>query len=177
MRSGPRLSFRRRGWTCVGTNPATSTTAWPSGAIRGSSRYTSGRALDREAVWARLLRHPRHWALLGFGYWVVVERVTGRFVGEVGVARFERETPGLLPELGLLPEAGWVLRPWAHGQGYAREAVEAVLAWRDVHLPVQGTFCLIHPDNTPSLRLARRMGFVPVSEVGEPNHPLTLLRR
>ena len=47
-------------------------------------------------------------ALLGFGYWLVEERATGAFVGEVGLADFRRE---LEPGFGDAPEAGWVLIP------------------------------------------------------------------
>ena len=39
----------------------------------------------REEAWARLLRYAGHWALLGYGFWLVEDRTTGSFVGEVGV--------------------------------------------------------------------------------------------
>ncbi|MFB9990902.1 GNAT family N-acetyltransferase [Deinococcus oregonensis] len=123
------------------------------------TRYTTGQPLARQDVWTRLLRHPGHWMLFGFGYWLVFERSTGRFVGEVGLARFKRDSLRNHPELDALPEAGWVLMPWAHGQGFAREVVEAVLNWRDLNLSHGATFCLIDPANLPSLKLAAKVGF------------------
>jgi len=38
-----------------------------------------------------LLRYAGHWALAGYGYWIVEERESGRPVGEVGLADFRRE--------------------------------------------------------------------------------------
>src|ERR1700760_1975625 len=57
----------------------------------------------REECWARLLRYAGHWPLLGFGYWLVEEKETGEFVGEVGFADFQRD---MQPALGGVPELG-----------------------------------------------------------------------
>jgi RimJ/RimL family protein N-acetyltransferase len=140
-------------------------------------RYTSGTVISRQDAWTRLLRHPGHWALLGFGYWVVVERLSGRFIGEVGIARFKRSVVSTLPHLDALPEAGWVLLPWAHGQGYGAEAVKAVLEWRDQHLTANGTFCLIAAENVPSLKLAEKFGFQPYTTLQDKSSELLVLLR
>ncbi|HEX5870568.1 MAG TPA: GNAT family protein, partial [Longimicrobium sp.] len=81
---------------------------------------------------------------------------TGRFVGDMGLADFRRE---VTPPLGDAPEAGWVLAPWAHGRGFATEAVRAVLAWADAHLAAPRTVCLIAPENAASLHVAEKCGF------------------
>ena len=141
------------------------------------TRHTTVKPLSRQDVWSRLLRNPGHWALLGFGYWVVEERASGRFMGEVGQSRFRREILSAHPELDEVPEAGWVLLPWAHGQGYAQEAVAAALAWRDAELPGHKTFCIISPGNEASLRLAGRMGFVANGSVGQGDDAVTLFLR
>ncbi|WP_309573382.1 GNAT family N-acetyltransferase [Deinococcus sp.] len=141
------------------------------------TRYTSGKPLPRQDVWTRLLRHPGHWALLGFGYWVAQERESGRFIGEVGLGRFKRDLLAGEPELDTMPEAGWVTLPWAHGRGYAHEAVSAALAWRDANVPGTETFCIISPENVASLRLAGRAGFMVRSEAGTADDPVLLLQR
>ena len=141
------------------------------------TRFISAKPLSVQEVWSRLLRNPGHWALLGFGYWVVEERGSGRFVGEVGQSRFRREVLSGHPELDDVPEAGWVTLPWAHGRGYAHEAVAAALAWRDTELPGRETFCVIRPDNAASLQLARRLEFVPHGNVGHGDEQVTLLLR
>src|SRR5437660_1168592 len=45
------------------------------------TRHVGGRPFTREECWTRLLRNVGHWQLLGFGYWIVRERASGRFVG------------------------------------------------------------------------------------------------
>ena len=94
-------------------------------------RHIAGRPSTPEESWSRLLRYAGLWPLLGFGYWAVEERATGRFVGDVGLADFHRD---MTPPLGDAPEAGWALAPWSHRKGYATEAMRAVLAWSDVEL-------------------------------------------
>jgi RimJ/RimL family protein N-acetyltransferase len=119
------------------------------------TRYIGGQPFTAEEVWSRLLRYVGHWHLLGFGYWIIHERASGLFVGEVGFADFHRE---ISPQLDA-PEIGWALATWAHGRGLATEAVRAALAWADAHLSTSRTVCLIDPDNTPSLRVAQKCGF------------------
>src|SRR5689334_3667585 len=63
------------------------------------------RPLTEEEAWHRLLRYSGSWSLLGMGYWVVREKTTGVFVGEVGLSDLCRD---ITPSLGKLPEAGWV---------------------------------------------------------------------
>ncbi len=129
------------------------------------TRYIGGKPATEEETWARVLRYAGLWALLGFGYWVARERATGRFVGEVGLADFRRD---LRPPFADAAEVGWALAPWAHGQGFATEAVGAVLAWADARagdpsapaaLASGRTACLIAPENAASVRVAEKCGF------------------
>lgn len=120
------------------------------------TRFITGRPSTEEEVWARLLRYVGHWAVLGFGYWVVREKGTGRFVGEVGLADFKRAVE---PPFNGAPEAGWILAPWAHGRGFATEAVRAVLAWGSANLGLGRTVCMIDPTNLPSIAVAQKCGY------------------
>ena len=121
-------------------------------------RFIGGQPLGREEVWHRLLRHVGHWALLGFGYWIVHERRTGAFVGEVGFAENHRQ---VVPDFAGAPECGWTLAARAQRQGFASEALRAALAWSDARREGARTVCLIDPDNAASIRLAGRIGFQP----------------
>ena len=101
---------------------------WADAAV---TRFIGGRPASREDVWNRILRYRGLWSLLGFGYWAVNERETGRYVGDVGFADFHRD---LTPSLNGAPEVGWALATWAHGRGFATEAVRAAIAWGDTHI-------------------------------------------
>jgi RimJ/RimL family protein N-acetyltransferase len=120
------------------------------------TRHIGGSPLTQEEAWTKFLRYVGHWALLGFGYWVVEEKATGSFVGEIGFADYKRE---LEPSLDDKPEIGWVLAPHSHGKGYATEAVRAAIAWGDAHFGPSQTSCIIFPENRPSLRVAEKCGY------------------
>jgi len=120
------------------------------------TRFTTGKPSTREEVWARILRYAGHWTLLGFGYWVIADRATGRFLGEAGFADFRRE---IEPALDDIPEIGWALLPSAHGRGYATEAAGAAIAWIEGQLGPIRTACIIAPENGPSIRVAERCGY------------------
>jgi RimJ/RimL family protein N-acetyltransferase len=120
-------------------------------------RYITGRPSTREESWSRLLRYIGHWTLLGYGYWVVEERATAAFVGEMGFADFHRDMD---PPLEGRPELGWILKKSAHGKGYATEALTAIAAWGDAHFGEKETACMIAPENTASIRVAEKIGFV-----------------
>ncbi len=120
------------------------------------TRFIGGKPSTPEQSWARLLRYAGMWPLLGFGYWAVEERATGRFVGDVGIADFRRE---MTPRLRF-PESGWVTAPWAWGRGFATEALRAALAWADEHLESAGTACIIDAGHEASMRVAAKCGYV-----------------
>jgi len=119
------------------------------------TRFIGGKPCTTEESWARLCRNVGHWAVMGYGYWVVRDR-SDRFVGEVGFATWKREmTPAIEA-----PEAGWVLATPSHGKGYATEAVRAILAWGEARFGSPKSACIIDPGNAASVRVAEKGGFV-----------------
>lgn len=114
-----------------------------------------GQPRVREDVWIRLLRSIGQWQAFGYGAWVVRETATGRFVGDVGLLEARR---AIDPSIDDTPENGWALAGWAHGRGFAREALTATLAWADAHR-IARTRCIIDPANHASIRLAHRHGY------------------
>ena len=121
------------------------------------ARYISGRPSTRAESWSRLLRYIGHWQALSFGYWVVEDRVTGQYLGEVGLADYKRD---MTPSIERWPEMGWVLAPHAQGRGLATEAVAAALDWSDRMLASERTVCLMDPGHRASIRVAAKNGFV-----------------
>ena len=125
-------------------------------------RHIGGKPSSREQSWSRLLRYAGLWPLLGFGYWAMRENQTGRFVGDIGFADFHRL---IEPSIVGLPEAGWALAGWAHGQGFASEALGAALAWLDQNQIHRRVVCLIADDHRASFRVAEKNGFLSAAAV------------
>ena len=137
-------------------------------------RYIGGQPSTREQSWARMVRLPGLWALLGYGYWALEEKTTGKFVGEVGFADFKRD---LTPSIEGVPEHGWVLAPAAHGKGYATEAVMATLAWLARHTSHSQCVCIISPENAASIRVAEKVGYREEVRTTYHDAPTILFRR
>jgi RimJ/RimL family protein N-acetyltransferase len=137
------------------------------------TRYIGGKPSTRELTWARLLRYAGHWSMLGFGYWVVEEKASGDFAGEVGFADFKRDID---PPIDVA-ELGWVLVPRMHGKGYGTEAVRAALEWGDRHFGSTRTVCLIAPENAPSIRVAEKCGYREILRTAYKDEPTLLFER
>jgi RimJ/RimL family protein N-acetyltransferase len=128
------------------------------------TRCIGGKPLSEEETWGRVLRGVGHWAWMGFGYWVVEEKATGSFAGEMGFSDWKRE---IVPSLKGVPELGWVLATRVHGKGYATEAARAALIWGDQNIKradsaLGKTVCIIHPEHARSIRVAEKCGFTEI---------------
>jgi RimJ/RimL family protein N-acetyltransferase len=119
-------------------------------------RYIGGVPSSPHDAWLRLLRYAGLWKLLGYGFWAIEEKASGRMIGDIGYMDVKR---GLTPTLDGMPEIGWALASEAQGRGYASEALAAALAWGDAHFGAHRAACIIAAENAPSIRLATRMGF------------------
>jgi RimJ/RimL family protein N-acetyltransferase len=130
--------------------------------------------LSREETWHRLLRFAGHWSLLGYGLLVVEEKMSGRVVGEVGLADFHR---GLGEDFDPFPEMAWMMSTEVHGRGYATEAAQAALRWMEIAFAPERTVCIIDPGNAASLRVAEKLGFHPIGNAEYKGKPVLKLRR
>ena len=119
-------------------------------------RFSERGPMDRGEAWSRLLRHVGHWTLCGWGVFAVVEKRTGRFIGEAGFSDFRRQ---LGPEFEGYPEGCLSISAWARGLGYGTEAAAAVLEWMERERGAQRTVALVHAGNTKSLNVARKLGY------------------
>jgi RimJ/RimL family protein N-acetyltransferase len=139
----------------------------------GFYQFLGGKPLGEEDVWRKILTQQGHWTMMGYGYWAVEEKSTGRFIGCVGFSDFHRD---LEPSIKGFPEIGWVLTPRVHGLGYATEAVGAVLNWGRAHFQKRQMVCIIDPDNEASLRVARKFGFQEWARTQYRDLPIVVLR-
>jgi RimJ/RimL family protein N-acetyltransferase len=135
--------------------------------------HLGGRVRDAQDAWFAHLRNRGLWDLLGYGYWIVRERRTELFVGEVGFADFKR---GLDPDISGNPEAGWVLAKSAWGKGYATEANIAAHAWLDETRPGRSS-CIINPDNPASIRVAEKLDYREIGPTDYRGEPVLLFER
>ena len=131
-----------------------------------------GQPRSREEVWIRLLRSVGQWTLFGYGAWVLRETATGRLVGDIGLIEARRAIDPAIDA----PEMGWALATPAQGRGYAKEALDAVLAWSDAH-GLARTMCIIDPDNAASIRLAGRIGYRTIGRGRYHDRPIDLYER
>ncbi|KAG5358337.1 hypothetical protein CJU89_4858 [Yarrowia sp. B02] len=118
-----------------------------------------GGARPRSTVWMKVLYHCGHWDNFGYGCYAVRLKETGEYVGEIGINHFMRDSePIYSPQM---PEAGWVVNPKFHGQGFASEALSAIFREADASDKVTHSICCIidQGENEPSRKVARKFGF------------------
>ena len=112
-------------------------------------RFLGGKPYDRAQSWRHMAVTLGHWALRGFGVWALEEKSTGRLVGRAGLNAYEG-WPGL--------EVAWTLGREHWGRGYATEAARVALTQAFETLGRDHVISLIDSANTPSIRVAERIG-------------------
>jgi RimJ/RimL family protein N-acetyltransferase len=138
------------------------------------TKFITGRASTEQQTWARLLSYLGHWSLMNFGYWVIEERDSNTFIGEIGLADFKRD---IAASMKGHPELGFALASNFHGKGYATESVQAVLCWADARLPHPKTVCLVNPRNLASLRVVQKCGYESFEQGFYNDQPTVFLSR
>jgi RimJ/RimL family protein N-acetyltransferase len=107
-----------------------------------------GGTLSTNEAWRWFASMIGHWALRGFGFWMVDTRA-GETVGMVGLWE---------PEGWQEPELGWVMFAGGEGYGFAQEAARAVRSHAYAALGFTTLCSNILPGNTRSISLAERLG-------------------
>jgi RimJ/RimL family protein N-acetyltransferase len=129
-------------------------------------RFIPGGALsDIAAVREMLEIHTRAQLLRGFSFWSVVERMTGRVIGDAGF--------GIFAPTGDI-ELGYTLARDCWGRGYATEAASACLAAGLTHLAPTRIIAVVDEENTASLGVAERIGMARIETVEVHGRPHSL---
>jgi RimJ/RimL family protein N-acetyltransferase len=111
--------------------------------------------MEQSQIWIE--RQLKRYDDFGLGLLAAVEKVSGNFVGIVG----------LIPrsyEKGDEIEIGYSFLPSSWGKGYATEAAIAMKEYAKENRIAPRVVSMINPDNVPSINVAKRNGMKPLFE-------------
>lgn len=112
------------------------------------SRFMGG-PLNPYETWMLYAAEIGHWAIRGYGMWMIHDRDTNETYGMAGGWK-----PAKWPEA----ELAWIIWPGAAGRGIALEATHAVRRHFYTAMGWQGAVSYLDPKNLDSIRLAERLG-------------------
>jgi RimJ/RimL family protein N-acetyltransferase len=113
-----------------------------------TARFVGG-VMVEPIAWRTWTGRAGSWALQGFGMFSVIEKHTGRWIGQIGPLH-PVGWPGT--------EVGWGLDRSAWGNGYATEAATRAIDWVFDDLGWTEVIHCIDPTNANSLAVARKLG-------------------
>ena len=131
-----------------------------------TNKYIKASVQSKEDSWRKILAHIGLWTHFGFGFWVVEELTSQDFVGIIGFSNYRR---ALDTDVKHLPEMGWILNPKKQGQGYGLEGGLAALKWL-----AGESYCIVSPNNLPSDKLAKKLGFKLYQSGQYKNQPINI---
>ncbi len=112
------------------------------------SKWVGG-PYPRIRSWGGFLATYGHWAMRGFGMWMLEHTETGKTAGRVGM---------IYNDGWQEPELGWHIFDGFEGKGLAFEAAQAARHYAATHQDLNGVISYIDPANTRSASLASRLG-------------------
>ncbi|NGN44413.1 GNAT family N-acetyltransferase [Mesorhizobium sp. CGMCC 1.15528] len=95
-------------------------------------------------------RNLKRYAEHGFGLWAVIEKSTGRLIGDCGPTWQDIGGPTIL-------EIGYHIAPDRRGRGFALEAARACLATAFASTSEPEIGSIVAPENASSMSVARRL--------------------
>lgn len=112
------------------------------------SRFMGG-PLNPYETWMLYAAEIGHWAIRGYGMWMIHDRKTDETLGMAGGWK-----PAQWPEA----EIAWIIWPEKSGHGFALEATHAARKYFYTELGWDGAVSYLDPKNLDSIRLAERLG-------------------
>jgi len=104
---------------------------------------------DDNAAWQNMAMNIGHWQVRGYGFFSVILKETGEWVGRIGP---------YYPHGWPAPEIGWAVHPQHTRRGYAYEAAKACLPFVFGTLGWERVTHVIVDGNIPSIALAEKLG-------------------
>jgi ribosomal-protein-alanine N-acetyltransferase len=119
--------------------------------------YAYEHAFSDEEVTDWLNHQLKRYENDGIGLWALIEKATGRFIGQAGLTI--QETPN-----GKETEIGYLLKRSEWHKGYATEAALACKEYAFTKLGLHRVVSIIRDNNYASQAVAKRAGMVKESE-------------
>ena len=117
------------------------------------TRYIEPLSKDKDEELEKLKSYIHYiYGFYGFGLWAVCLKEDGRLIGRCGL---QVEFIGDQGDY----ELGYMISGKLEGQGYASEAVKAILEYAKEDLEAPRVVLRIHENNERSLKFAEKMGF------------------
>lgn len=92
-----------------------------------------------------------HWQYNEFGYWTVIAKETSQIIGFGGFKIEEVESEPILHLYYRFRLSAW-------GSGYASEMSQAAIDHIKLQCPGTSIHAIINPENSPSIKVAERLG-------------------
>lgn len=102
-----------------------------------------------------------HYQQYGFGIWAIVEKKSGKIIGNAGLNYAEIN---LKSKTQKIVEIGYLLHRDFWGKGYGSEAARICAKYGFETLGLEEVYCLIKEDNLSSLKVAKKLSMQKVGE-------------
>ncbi len=121
------------------------------------TRYTEGLFIDPEEERVYIADYAKNvYEFYGYGIWTVCKKDNSEIIGRAGIT----------PREGYdIPELGFDIGTAFQHQGYAYEVCHAILQYAFEELFFDRIQTFVMPDNTASLNLCKKLGFIYDSDV------------
>ncbi len=120
-------------------------------------RYIGGKTMDRAETWRNMAMLVGHYDIRGYGFYSVVEKSSGEFVGRVGP---------WCPEGWPEPEVGWTITKKHWRKGFAKEAGQACVDYVFNELGWTRVIHVIASENIASMKTAEAIGSKRMYHIG-----------
>ncbi len=128
-------------------------------------RYIGRGAMIRQQGAQSIERFVRHWEKHGYGLWAVEHRVSGAFIGRIGLLHRE-DSPEGEPRV----EVAWLVDRSFWGRGLATEGALASIRYGFEELELERIISIALPENTASRRVMEKAGLTLCGETRWQDH-------
>lgn len=127
--------------------------------------YAWGQGFSKKESEEWLEKQLAHYQQYGFGIWAIVEKQSGKIIGNAGLNHTEISLKGKTQKI---VEIGYLLHRDFWGKGYGSEVARMCVKYGFETLGLEEVYCLIKEDNLSSLKVAKKLSMQKVGEYPKP---------